>query len=326
MGSLKDLSSVSINKHLLLSTSGKIDIYVHDTLKKTYNASIDSIYKIESKQDYNSMLELVSIQPYLSDKWVFEIDYKKVKKFIFNKIGIFESETSCFCFLVQNYREFKEVKKELKECNDLYLPIIRRADSMFMMEGLEVSEKIKSFVATSYSRDPECVFTFCENIRNGMEVNSQKDVVKMLGASSGSVVNFAMLLLADPPTTERGLKMVYRKRVQLGHDLCNAYGCSSFRNFLSSTIYDLLQIKILYLQGVIYDKVKGIPEQFDEKKLSKYSFQLDRVINNVSYEKLAKLYCMLQEKDNKVWYTPNNMVEFIYKYYGGVTDGIIGKL
>ena len=327
MGSLRELTDYSKHVHLILSNSGKADIYIHDTLKETYHASKDSIYEVKSKSDFNNMLELSNIQPYLADKWIFEITYSKVKTQLKNAKGVLESTTSCFCILVSNYREFKEVKEFVKNCNELYLPIIRKDDTLFLLKDLEISDKIKQFVSTSYARDPESIFTLREEVLMGREINSQRDVVKLLGASSGSVTSFVMLLLAKPPTTERGFKMVYKKRIQMGVDLCNAYGTRSFRNFLSSTVYDMLQLKMLFMEGVVYDKVRDIPDCFDESKLSKYNFYLERITNEISYEQLLRLYCMLQEPENKTWYSISNMIEFLYKYYGGVeSDGIACEL
>ena len=65
-----------------------------------------------------------------------------------------------------------------------------------------------------------------------------------------------MLLLSGKPNTSKGLKKVLRTRIQMGKDLCDAYGVSTFRNFLSSALYDMIQIKMLYMQGEIYDDIR----------------------------------------------------------------------
>lgn len=326
---LKDLSNPEISIHLVLSNSGKASVFIHDALKNTYKATLDSMYEIKTAKEFSLVSEMSAIQPYLADKWIFEINFPKVKNTLGKQLGVLESTTSCFCFFVNNYREFREAKELLSKngmkVNDLYIPIIRKSDVYYLLKDYELSEKVIDFIATSYARDPENIFELREYLAGGYEVNTQRDVVKLVGASSGSINSFIMLLFSKPPETERGLKMVFKRRIQMGVDLCNAYGVSTFRNFLNASVYDILQIKILYLQGKIYDRVgRDLPNGFDEARLGKYSFYLSRIKNEISYDSITRLYCMLQEPQNVKWVSVQNMIEFIYQYYGGVADGIVG--
>lgn len=324
MGSLRELTSDKINVHLSLSNSSLADIYVYDTLKELCKATLESVINVESRADFKVMLELVNMQSYLSDKWLFVINYSKVKGLCKSHKGIFGIKSAVFLIKVKNYKEFKEFKELIPTCNDLYLPIMRKNDVAYLFKDLDISQKVLNFVATSYSRDSEKIFELRKELLNGVEIEDQRSVVKLLGVSTGSVNKVIFLLLANPPSTEKGFSRVFKKRVQVCTDLINAYGTRSLRNFMLATTKDILQIKTLYMQGVIYKSIRDLPEQFDEKRLSKYNYYLETIENEIPYERIMKLYLLLQE--DKVWYSAQDVLSFLYKYYGGVSDEIISRL
>lgn len=325
MGSFKNLGDEGYTCHLMMSGSGKADIFAHDTLRRVHNVSIDCIYKVSSKKDFSNMEELCVIPPYMSGKWLFEIEYSKVKALVKSGKNLFDSDTSCFMFIVDRYSDFKEVKELLERVNDIYTPIIRRNDMYYLFNGMSLSEKVLTFVASSYARDTESVFTLRDYLLQGEEVNSQRDVVRLIGVSSGNVNSFIMLLLSGKPKTAKGLKKILRTRIQMGKDLCEAYGVSTFRNFLSSAVYDMIQLKVLYMQGEIYDDIRNLPDAFDEKKLSKYKYQFERIKTEFSYNDLMYLYCKLQTEENKKWYSVSDMIKFVYDLYEEVVvDGAVG--
>ena len=105
MGSFRKLSNVGITRHLMMSGSSMANIFAHDTLRQVHNVSIDCVYVVNSRKEFLNMIELSIMQPYTSDKWLFEIEYSKVKSMVKQNKGIFESETSCFMFMVDKYTE-----------------------------------------------------------------------------------------------------------------------------------------------------------------------------------------------------------------------------
>ncbi len=324
MGSLKDLLDTSKSIHLVQTNSSRAEMYVHDTLKKVYNATLEDIFELKTKQNLRTLNELASVQPYMAEKWIFEIEYKAVANIIETNKGIFESPNICYFVKVDRYKDFKKFKNTIGSCNDLYLSYLHRDDIMYLLSEFSLSEKLKNFICGSYSRDVDKVFELCEHLSGGAEVSTQRDVVKLVGSSQGSINGYVLQLITAPPKTERGQARVYKNRLQYGLGLCRTYGARTFRNFLASTVHDMLQIKQLYMQGVIYNRVIDIPEQFDEKKLSKYNYLLDTIENSLSYEDLLGLYVKLQLKENKVWYTESDFVRFLYDYYKEVE--IIGTV
>ena len=312
MGTLRELEG-SKNVHMLITSSTAVEMYVYDKLKEQCHASLESVLTVNSKSSLSEMLELVGMQSYLSDKWLFVIEYSKVKASIKANVGIFESEEAEFLIKVNTYRDFKEFKELLPSVNDLYLSFIRRNEVMYLLSKYNLSQKDIDFVAKSYSREPEKVFLFKKELDNGLVVNSQRDIVKLLGESTGSITSYALALLRDFPTTEKGFKTVCRNRIKTGKDLCEAYGVSSFKNFLTATIKDFIYIKELYMQGTIYNSIRDLPEVFDEKKLSKYNVYLRTLVNDISYSRLVSLYSKLRESGR--WVRNSDLLMFIYDYY-----------
>ena len=312
MGTLRELNG-SKNVHMILTSSSAVEMYVYDTLKSVCNTSLESVFEVNTKSDFMEMVELCGMQSYLSDRWLFVIDYSKVKSSLKSSIGIFESEEAVFLIRVNNYREYKEFKELLPVVNDLYLTFIRKNEVMYLLQGYNLSQRDIDFVAKSYSKDPEKVFILKKELENGLEINSQKDIVKLLGVSTGSITSFAMSLLRDFPKTEKGFKIVCRNRLKTARELCEAYGVASFKNFLTATVRDFIYIKELYMEGAIYNSIRDLPEVFDEKKLSRYNFYLRSLSSDVSYSRLVSLYCMLRESGS--WSDVFDMIEFIYEYY-----------
>lgn len=322
MGTLRELISEERNTHLVVSSSGLAEMYVYDVLKSRCKATLESVYEISKVSEFKDMLETINLEPYMADKWLFIIDYSRLKSTVDKYIHVFDIDTACFIVKCQGYKDFKDFKQKYPKANDLYLSIIRKGDIQYLLRDYKLPQKIVDFIVKSYSRDPEKIFTLLKELKNGVEITVSKDVVNICGVSTGSVVSLVMLLLADPPKTTKGLGRVLKKRIQISNDLIGAYGISTFRNFLVSTVKDILDIKILYLQGVIYKSIREIPECYDEKKLSRYNPYLFRISEEISLDRIVRLYITL--KKSGFWRNKSVMVQFMYDYYGGFCDENIG--
>lgn len=324
MGTLRELTSEDRNTHLIVTNSGLAEMYVYDKLKKRCHATLESVYEINRVSEFKDMLETINLEPYMADKWLFTIDYSKLKSTVDKYLHIFDAETACFIIKCKGYKDFKDFKQGYPKANDLYLSIIRSGDIQYLLSEFNLSQKIVDFVSKSYSRDPEKVFTLYRELCNGAEINTSKDIVELCGVSTGSVVSLVMLLLADPPKTSKGFNRVLKKRIQIANDLVGAYGLSTFRNFLVSSIKDILDIKILYLQGIIYKSIRDLPECYDEKKLSRYNPYLFRIVDEIPVDRILRLYISVRESG--FWRNKSSVVQFMYDYYGGYCDENISEL
>jgi hypothetical protein len=314
MGSLRSLSSTEKTVHILQTNSGLADIFVYDSLKKLCGASIDSIVEVDSRATFMSMLELVNMQPLLADRWLFAITYKGAVKSLVRKYeGIFKSDTSVFLIRVENYKDFKDVKQFLPFANDLYLNVIKGSDLAYLFEGVSLSSAVLEFIGKSYYKEPEKAFMLRKEIKNGATVETTKDVVDICGKSTGSIAQFAMRLLNEMPTSKSGLKRVYSSRIKVFSDLVDTFGVQSLYNFLIAVVKDFLDIKVLYLQGVIYDCIGELPEPYDEKRLSRHSMYLKRLTTELSYEDILRLYMGLRKHGR--WVSAADGLRFLYEYY-----------
>lgn len=322
MGSLRELGSLDRNVHMVITSSSLAEMYVYDALRERCKAGSDSIYRVEKASEFKQILELIPMQSYMADRWLFVINYSKLKSQVKASKGIFESETSCFLITVKNYADYKEFKEICPRVNDMYLSFMREAEVGYLFYPYKMSQKNIEFIARSYGRDPERIFELLKEIRNGYKVETQKDIVKVCGASAGSVAHFVVSLLNDPPSTDKGSRMVIRNRIKQTEELIDAYGVKSFRNFLVGTVRDILDIKVLYMEGVVYKSIRDIPECYDEKRLSRYNYYFRRITEEIPYGRIVRLYVELRGMG--AWYSKSQVLQFIYDYYGGCVDGNIG--
>ena len=313
MGSLVELKDPAKQVHLLLSSSNLVEIYVYDTLKERCKATLESIMDVNSSSTFKAMLELVNIQPNIADKCVFVIDIKKVRGKIKRTLGIFQSETSIFLLKVDTYKDFKDAKDLGIDINDLYLETIRKQEVQNLLRGYKIAPKIVDFVASSYYRDPEKVFVLRKELDNGADINSPKDVTELCGESLGSIQKFTMQLLTDAPKTEMFLKRSYKRRVVTLCDLCDTFGSSTAYNYIKATVKDILYIKMLYMEGTIYNRIRELPECFDEKKLSRYNHSLRDIEVELQYSKILHLYNVMGSTGR--WRSQQDGVLFLYQYY-----------
>lgn len=322
MGTLRDLSAEDKHVHMIITNSNLAEMFVYDTLKAKCKADSESVSRVEKVSDFREMLELVGMQAYMADRWLFVVDFSKLKSHIKNHLGIFDSDTACFLITVKNYADYKEFKQLYSKVNDMYLSFMRESEIGYLLHPFGFSQKNIEFVSRSYGRDPDRVFELLRELKNGAKIESQKDIVNICGASAGSIAHFAISLLSDPPSTDKGERSVIRNRIKEAEDLVDTYGIKSFRNFLVSTVKDILDIKTLYMEGIVYKSIRDIPECYDEKKLSKYNYYFRRITEEIPYGRLVKLYVELKKQGT--WYSKVHMLQFIYNYYGGCINGITG--
>lgn len=330
MGTLRELTSGKKNVHMLITTSNLIELYVYDELKRVCQANSESIVEAKTAKEFDNILDLVNLYPLQAEKWLFIIHYSKLAKQVEKYKGILESDTAVFLIKVNKYPEYKAFKELYPKVNDLYLSLIRQNEVSYLLYSYNLSQKLIDFITKSYSRDPEKVFLLKKELENGLTVKTQKDIVKVCGTSTSNISYFVILLLADPPTTEKGFNMVYRRRVSLAQELIDVYGITKFKAFLGATVSDILQLKTLYMVGEIYDSVKDLPDAvdengnpiYDERRLSRYNMYLRRITTEIPYSRILRLNLMLKQSGK--WYSSVDVLGFIYNYYGGLKDGATG--
>lgn len=312
MGSLFNLSKDNMNVHLLYTSSNLAEIYIYDELRKVCGGTLDSVFTINTVSAFKNMLDLVNIQPYLANRWLFILEYGKLKKSLKGYYGIFNADSSCFLVKVSSYAEFKEFKENYDRVNDMYLSFIRYREVNFLLNGLGLSQTLIDFSAKSYGREPDKIFLLRNEIVNGYKVDSRKDIISICGTSSSTVVYYVLRLLTAKETGITNEK--YKNIVKVGIDLSEAYGINKLRNFMVASLKDIITIKQMYLNGVIYNSITNIPDNLDEKRLSRYGHQLE-FIKGISLNGMVNLLSSLT--DSGYWNKDIDMLEFLYQFYYG---------
>lgn len=311
---LKDLKDEKRSIHLLYTDSSLVEMFVYDSLKECCEANLESIVEVNGASSFNEMMDLLNISPFLAKRWLFIIEYKRVKKLVSKVKGAFLTDTSCFLIKVSNYKEFKEVKDLFGQgvANQLYLAYMSYRDVLWLLNGRGLSQALMDYIAKSYSRDPEKIMMLLKEMDNGLTITDRKGIVAVCGESTGSIVSFVISLLSMNIKTERGMKISIAKKSKEAVGMARLYGSSSFRNFILATLKDIIYIKEMYLNGDIYDTIRDVPDCFDEKRLLRYKMYL-RTILGIKLNDVVKLYVMVAKSG--VWYKEIDVMSFLYDYY-----------
>ena len=119
----------------------------------------------------------------------------------------------------------------------------------------------------------------------------------------------------------RGLKTVLRLRIKAGIDLGETLTYPTFYNYLKNGVDSCIDIKMLQISGIIYKEIKGLPEGYDEKKLSKYQRYLYK-ITEIPMSSFLRLANQLKECDR--W---KEELDFIsYNVMKEIDDEMVSKL
>lgn len=285
-----------------------VEIYLYDELKKKTKGSLETVFNVKTRSDFSNMLSLLNSFPFLADRWLFIIDYSKLKSSFKDSWPIFTSIVAEFLIKVKNYKDFLEVKEAMPGINDMYLAKFNKNDLEYLFHDSDIPSKLLDFVYWSYSGEPDKVFTLLEELKNGVKVQTKKDISGICGVSSGSFMSYSLYLLKDPPKSRKG----FSNRLTSLYELAGIYGFPSCRNFLLASVRDIYDIKVLYLNGVIFDRVSNLPEGFDKKRLKRYSSRIS-TIAEIPYDRVVSLLLCISEAK---WYSDLDLLNFLYSFYG----------
>ena len=310
---LRELSNENKHVHILYTTSSRMELYVYDKLKELCQATLDSVIEVNSNSSYKEMMELIQLQPFMAAKWLFVIDYKKMRKSLEKDKGVFNEDSSVFLVKVSSYKEFKEFRSLLRvDYNELYLQSLTYKDVVWLLSKTGLDSTLVDFVAKTYRTVPEKILTLIEHINNGEEVSDRKAIISICGNITSSMISYALYLLNSTAKTVQGIKLSMRKAAQEGSLQIQSIGIRQFRGYLLGAVRDILAIKEMYLSGDIYNKIRDIPECFDEKRLSRYNYYLEN-IKSININRIVSLYVSILMTGR--WYTEFDFLEFLYRYY-----------
>lgn len=312
---LKDLVDKTLNYHTVMCDSGKLDLLVYNLLKQACNGNKDTIFYVNKKSDVEEMLDLSLIMPYSADQWLFIVNYNKVKRQRRKLIEFIKAKTVSSKVLVSfdKYADFKKFNDDLGALvNSMYLKTLRKDDMAFLFRGTKLGKDLKEFIFYSYRSEVEKVMSVLEYIKDGHSVKTRKDITELVGVSTGSIQHFIFQLLGKPPKTEKSRERIIKNRSYILSELAKVYGVKGIKTILTNSVKDILDIKTLYLSGVVYKSLTNIPEGYDSKRLLRYRVFFGKIID-IEYSRILELYLLLYNEG--VWSNELDLYKFLYIYY-----------
>lgn len=306
------------NYHTMMCDSGKLDLFVYETLKKVCRGSKDTILRVNKKSDLEEMLDLGLVMPYQADQWLFVVDYDKVKRHRKKLISFIKQKhlSSKVLVFFSKYVDFKSFNDELGGIvNSMYLKNLRLTDMRFLFKSHKLNKDLFDFVFYSYRAEVEKVMTLLQFLENGQKVKSRKDITDLIGLSTGSIQHLVMQLLGTPPVSLKSQKTVIKNRCTTLSELSKVYGVRGIKTILTNTVKDILDIKTLNLTGNAYKSLTTIPEGYDSKRLLRYRSFYGKIID-ISYSRILELYLLLYNEG--IWYGEVDMFRFVYTYYRNI--------
>lgn len=315
MGALSNLLDGEQAYHMLFTPEeADLSLFVQDTLKATAGAMRDTVFRVAGKASFDGMVQMAQMPPMFGDKWVFQLDYEKIKA---HKDKLFRLVTmpdvpAIFLFMVSNYGQFKEVKEALPLINDMYLASIRRNDVEHLLSGTSLPVDLIQFVGKSYYNNPDKVAQLRASLLMGNKFKTRAEIAEEIGVGTGTMKTYVFSLLGEPPKNAKSQRIVMKRRIEVGQQLCEMNTPFKLRNLMLGTIRDIRNIKILYLSGTIYKNIREIPEVYDVKRLSRYAWDLDR-IKETPLSRIDTLLFLLEGTPK--WSEDTDLLSFIYGLY-----------
>ena len=268
---LNDLDVVMIQ-----STCDKVDELLYAKIKNKLNISNDSVINIRTKEDFDMVKSLQGILTPTEGRWLVYCDTE-----IFyetnNLADLIKHSNTCIFFIKVNYyKTYKDLKTRLKMKNifDYYITYLNRQNLLYIYDSIVpksngLTTQVISYLCSNYSSDIEQIFQLFDALRNGTVIDKPNDVVKCVGIGGNNVESFIFSLLTPISGSEKGLKLVKKKRYTQAYAIYNALGPKKFYDYYKKTLQDFLEIQMLRLTDEVYDSLIGLDEPY--KHLARYN-------------------------------------------------------
>ena len=303
---------------ILQTPSTRLEMYIQDKLKLKYRVRSEAVIDVQTKQDYKKIREVLGVVPPFAERWFVQLNLDKNSDKDIIKL-LKQSSTCCFFCTCSRYSTYKRVKDELKETEgvfDFYINYLRRIDLLYLYDAFvpqnkRLSKSLFDFVAQGYSSDIDSIFEFLIHINQGDKFETRKDITDILGAGGLTVESYVFQLLKPLSGSADGLKTVVKNRVKLGTDLGELFSWRSFYNMLAKSVLTMIDLKMLIISGVVYKDVRNLPDNFDERRISKYQKYIWR-LKELPLSELMRLRVSI---GSEAWASDADFFVFVYRYY-----------
>lgn len=304
---------------LIQTPSDVLKMFLQDKIKAQLGSTQESVLTVDNKKTLKEAGNFSGMIPFDAKRWLFIVNLDKVgvnadlRDIIYNNsTGLFFCTTDKY----STYKRFKDMCKALDHMVDFYITYLKRMDFYYLYYALvpkdDMLPKVLSdFVQKGYSNDISTVINFFIELSRGTKFDSKKSIIDFCGQSGNTVDNLLFSLLEMQFKTERGIKSVMGNRLKSGYELAQSIGWHKLRTYLYSSLNAVMDIKGLYISGVIYKRIENLPDNFNEKKLSKYQ-RLFKKIKEVPFSDMVRLRVALYECGD--WNNEADYLRFIYRY------------
>lgn len=312
------LSDLNSPRSLIIYTtnSSLAEMFVYDTIKAKAKANKNTIIDVKDKKSFENMLEMILFEPMMVDKWIFNIYYKGVRsQFEKLKKNLQLCETAYFLVNCEKYADFKKAVTGVS-CTELYLNSLKHSD-IYTLFSTYLSADLQRHLANNYSAE-KCFELYNYFIDGGKPLENKKALEGVIGLGESSVKDLILDLVKDYKGTERSTKIHIRKRINDLSYLITVYQPRSLQNFLVSEVKNMLEIKQLYLMGILYNDIdkERLPESSDYSKLSRYRWVFDKIKTTPVQRFVYLLQCL----HSGVWSSESDVALFLYSYFSGRED------
>jgi len=314
------------------SQCSALEMFVSDRIKSGLNCNKDTCFTLSTAKELTSLKTICNIIPPFAIKWFVTVELEKFEKNITDLVKLIKMSTTVVYFLrATNYSQYKNIKYELRKCEyilDFYVNWLRRDDFLYLYTEFvpkenRLNKKLFDYVYQGYSNDVSAVFELFDSLKDGSVIETEAQIADICGVGSNSIESFTMAILKPPSQSVNGLKIVLRNRIKAGTGLAEVYKWDTFHAYLKNSVKALIDLKMLYMSGIITKHVTNIPASYDEKKLVRYQ----RYLYRLREIPLTRLIRVLYFLDAQRWQTGVDFIRFIYLYtYESQRIEGIGKL
>lgn len=313
----RDLDRTSVV--LIQTPSDVLKMFLQDKIKAQLNSTQESVLVVDNKKTLKEAQNLSGMIPFDAKKWLFLVNLDKVgvnadlREFVYNNsTGLLFCTTDKY----SNYKKFKDMCKAIDNMIDLYITFLKRMDFFYLYYALvpqdnQLPKALSEFILKGYANDINTVMNLLMELNRGTKFESKKSIVDYCGQSGNTVDNLLFSLLGMHFKTERGIKNVIGNRLKSGYELAQSIGWHNLRTYLYSALNAVMDIKGLYIEGTIYKRIENLPDNFNEKKLSRYQRFLWK-IKEVPFSDMVRLRVALYECGD--WSDESDYLRFLYRY------------
>lgn len=298
------------------SSSDLMNDFVYRKLSDKAKIKRSDVIDVTNDAGVREMLGLNYIVPGRSEMWLFQINLRNVSVNLYPAImkAITTSETGIFWFKADRPREFFKLKEAAEERHvdlpSLWLEYYDDSD-VDLIIGDRLSYTEKKNLRRYYGSDVSTLFKVEHGLREGY-IEGWQDITSHLGVAPGYSVKMILDICKGYNSNNPRKIAAMVKQLEA---YTKSVGTAKAHRELRKMARALLQYKVLYMRRIIYDRLPtgGLSEEYDERSI-KLFLRWQRAVEPIP---LAVIGALVTELDRQSpWFSFNNVLEFIYQWYG----------